>query len=146
MKVLVFYTKKFAFHTAEQNLTDEELNIFYSDPAEIPHKGEFQDGITAFIQVEAQDEEKGLKSREKKLANHLKWVARKNDASKILLHSFAHLSGSKASLQFTADLFNGVEERLKNGGYEAGQTPFGYFLDLQMDAPGFSMARVWGEL
>ena len=146
MKVLVFYTKKFAFKTAEQNLTDEELKIFYSDPAGIPGEGEFQDGITAFIQAEEQDEQKGLKSREKKLANHLKWVARKNGATKILLHSFAHLSGSKASLQFTAELFNGVEERLKNGGYEASQTPFGYFLDLQMDAPGFSMARVWDEL
>ena len=146
MKVLVFYTRKFAFNTAEQNLSDEELSIFYPSPEQIVQKGEFRDGITAFIQTEESDEEKGLKSREKKLANHLKWVARKNDASKILLHSFAHLSGSKASLQFTADLFRGVEERLNNGGYAASQTPFGFFLDLQMDAPGFSMARVWGEL
>jgi hypothetical protein len=146
MKVLVFYTRKFTFNTAEQNLSDEELSIFYPSPDQIVHEGEFRDGITAFIQTEESDEEKGLKSREKKLANHLKWVARKNDASKILLHSFAHVSGSKASLQFTSDLFRGVEERLNNGGYETSQTPFGFFLDLQMDAPGFSMARVWGDL
>jgi len=25
----------------------------------------------------------------------------------------------------------------------SGQTPFGYFLDLKMDAPGFSLARVF---
>ncbi|MFO8002387.1 MAG: threonyl-tRNA synthetase editing domain-containing protein [Marinilabilia sp.] len=146
MKVLVFYTKRFAYKTAEQNISDEELKIFYATRAEIKPEEEHRNCLTAFIQTEEQDEEKGLKSREKKLANHLKWVARKNNTTSVLLHSFAHLSGSKASLQFTADLFNAVEERLTNGGYQAAQTPFGFFLDLEMEAPGFSMARVWGEL
>ena len=146
MKVLVFYTKKFAYKTAEQNLSDEEMALFYTGDKEIVHEEEHTNCITAFIQAEAEDEEKGLKSREKKLANHLKWVARKNNTSSILLHSFAHLSASKASLKFTAELFNAVEERLKNGNYDASQTPFGFFLDLNMEAPGFSMARVWGDL
>ena len=146
MKVLVFYTKKFAYKTSEQNLSDEELAVFYPDKDQIQHEGEHNDCITAFIQVEAEDEEKDLKSREKKLANHLKWVARKNNTSDIVLHSFAHLSGSKASLEFTTDLFNAVQQRLNNGSYTASQTPFGFFLDLDMEAPGFSMARVWGDL
>jgi hypothetical protein len=146
MKVLVFYTKRFAYKTAEQNLTDEELKVFYPDRSVIRHQEEHKDCITAFIQVEAEDEERDLKSREKKLANHLKWVARKNNTTDILLHSFAHLSASKASLQFTAQLFNATQKRLNNGDYTASQTPFGFFLDLDMDAPGFSMARVWGDL
>lgn len=146
MKVLVFYTKRFAYKTAEQNLTDEELKVFYPDTSVIKHQEEHKDCITAFIQVEAEDEERDLKSREKKLANHLKWVARKNNTTNILLHSFAHLSASKASLQFTAQLFDATQKRLNNGDYTASQTPFGFFLDLDMDAPGFSMARVWGDL
>jgi hypothetical protein len=146
MKVLVFYTKKFAYKTAEQNLTDDELKIFYPDTSVIQHQDEHRDCITAFIQVEAEDEERDLKSREKKLANHLKWVARKNNTTDIVLHSFAHLSGSKASLEFTAHLFDATQQRLNNGDYTASQTPFGFFLDLDMEAPGFSMARVWGEL
>lgn len=146
MKVLVFYTKRFGYKTSEQNLSDEELAIFYPDKEQIEHEGEHKDCITAFIQAEAEDEEKDLKSREKKLANHLKWVARKNNTSDIVLHSFAHLSASKASLEFTARLFNATQTRLNNGSYSASQTPFGFFLDLDMEAPGFSMARVWGDL
>ncbi|PWD99794.1 threonyl-tRNA synthetase editing domain-containing protein [Marinilabilia rubra] len=146
MKVLVFYTKRFAYTTSEQNLSDEELSIFYPDKKQIEHKGEHKDCITAFIQVEAEDEEKDLKSREKKLANHLKWVARKNNTENIVLHSFAHLSASKATLEFTANLFSATQTRLNNVSYTASQTPFGFFLDLDMEAPGFSMARVWGDL
>ena len=146
MKVLVFYTKKFAYKTAEQNLSNEELKIFYPDIKEINHQGDYSNCITAFIQVEKEDEEKGVKSREKKLANHLKWVARKNNTHSILLHSFAHLSSSKASLKFTADLLKAACTRLQNGDYEASITPFGFFLDINMEAPGFSMARVWGDL
>jgi hypothetical protein len=59
------------------------------------------------------------------------------------LHSFAHLSESKAEPKFTQELFNKVEERLKNAGYTVNQTPFGYFLDLHINAPGFSLARVF---
>lgn len=146
MKVLVFYTNRFAYKTAEQNLSDEELKIIYQEIPPIKRQDERMDCITAFIQVEAEDEERDLKSREKKLANHLKWVARKNNCSDILLHSFAHLSASKASLEFTAKLFNATLKRLNNGDYRASLTPFGFFLDLNMEAPGFSMARVWGDL
>jgi hypothetical protein len=39
-----------------------------------------------------------------------------------------------------------VEERMRNSGYEVNQTPFGYFLDLQLNAPGFSLARVFKNL
>lgn len=146
MKVLVFYTKKFAYKTAEQNLSDEDLKIFYPETSLIQHHNEHTNCITAFIQAEAEDEERDLKSREKKLVNHLKWVARKNNTSDIVLHSFAHLSASKASLKFTAQLFDATRKRLINGDYTASQTPFGFFLDLKMEAPGFSMARVWGDL
>lgn len=97
---------------------------------------------TAFIQVEEKDEEKETEVVKKCLKN-LKWVCGKNKTKKIVLHSFAHLSESKASPEFTVKLFDHIEERLKNVGYEVEQTPFGYFLDLQVDAPGLSLARVF---
>lgn len=106
----------------------------------------FSNAILAFIHVEQADEEYDLKSREKKLVNHLKWVARKNGIQSVILHSFAHLSDSKASAEFTKDLFDQAEKRLQNTGYQANQTPFGYFLDLQIKAPGFSLARIWASL
>lgn len=114
--------------------------------SEITEGSSFTNAILAFIQVEQTDEENDLKSREKKLVNHLKWVARKNGTQSVILHSFAHLSDSKASAEFTKDLFDQAEKRLQDTGYHANQTPFGYFLDLHIKAPGFSLARIWANL
>lgn len=106
----------------------------------------FTDAILAFIQVEETDETNDLKSREKKLVNHLKWVARKNETRTIILHSFAHLSDSKASAEFSKEIFDHAETRLKKAEYITAQTPFGYFLDLNINAPGHSLARIWASL
>lgn len=137
MKVLVMYVDEFTYKPAQKNL-ESAMEVT---------KGEtYSDSILAFIQVEESDEEKGVNSREKKLVNHLKWTARKNDCKKIILHSFAHLSESKASVQFTKELFDLAEIRLQNAAFTTAQTPFGYFLDLEIKAPGFSLARIWASL
>ena len=60
----------------------------------------------------------------------------------VILHSFAHLSDSKATPDFTKELFNKAEARLKNAEYKTFQTPFGYFLDLSMDLPGISQVLI----
>ena len=76
---------------------------------------------------------------------NLKWAARKNGTNRILLHSFNHLSNSNASAEFTKSLFDNVEERLNNSDYQTSQTPFGYFLNLEMIAPGTPLARIFKE-
>jgi predicted deacetylase len=131
------YVDEFSYIPAQKNLEN----------AEDVEKGDaFTDSILAFIHVEETDEEYDIKSREKKLVNHLKWTARKNSCQKIILHSFAHLSDSKASVEFTKQLFDLAEKRLQNGEYQTTQTPFGYFLDLNIKAPGHSLARIWATL
>jgi len=137
MKVLVIYCTSFSYvlGTKTLELADQES----------PCKT-YNDCIVAFIQVEQEDEEKEIAGREKKLVNHLKWTARKNNTTQIVLHSFAHLSESKASVEYTKALFDLAQIRLQNGGYTTNQTPFGYFLDLNINAPGFSLARIWASL
>lgn len=138
MKVLAMFTTKFGYQPKVKNLETAE---------DVTEGNVFTDCIVAFIQVEQEDEEKNdLKGREKKLVNHLKWVLRKNDCKKVILHSFAHLSESKASVKFTKDVFDLAEIRLNNANIETAQTPFGYFLDLDIQAPGFSLARIWASL
>jgi hypothetical protein len=137
MKVLVMYVNEFSYVPSEKNLEDAKT---------VTEGNSYSDSILAFIQVEEQDEEKDVKSREKKLVNHIKWTARKNDCKRIILHSFAHLSESKASVEFTKELFDLAEKRLQNADFDTAQTPFGYFLDLKIDAPGFSLARIWASL
>ncbi len=137
MKVLVMYVDEFVYKPALKNLESAE---------DIAEGASFKDSIVAFIQVEESDEEKDVKSREKKLVNHLKWTARKNNCNKVILHSFAHLSESKASVEFTKALFDQAENRLQNADFTTAQTPFGYFLDLEIKAPGYSLARIWATL
>ena len=133
MKLLMIYCDVFGYNPAIKTLDMADIN---EEPAL------YKNVQTAFIQVEEKDEKKEAEVA-KKLLKNLKWVCGKNKTKKVVLHSFAHLSESKASPEFTVKLFDHIEERLKNVGYEVKQTPFGYFLDLQVNAPGFSLARVF---
>ena len=137
MKVLVMFVDEFAYKPAQKNL---------ETAVEVKEGATFKNSILAFIQVEESDETYDVQSREKKLVNHLKWTARKNNCNSVILHSFAHLAESKASVDFTKTLFDLAEERLKSAGFETAQTPFGYFLDLEIKAPGYSLARIWATL
>jgi hypothetical protein len=38
-----------------------------------------------------------------------------------------------------------VQKRLETAGYKAIQTPYGYFNDLSIDAPGHPLARIYKE-
>ena len=136
VKVLTMFVDEFSYYPAQKNLETS---------TDVIDGKSFSKAILAFIQVEQTDGENDLKSRVKKLVNHLKWVARKNETYSIILHSFAHLSESKASAEFTSELFDQAELRLQNAEYITAQTPFGYFLDLNIKAPCFSLARIWAS-
>ncbi len=137
MKVLFIYCKKFGYtptvKTVEGVPDNKNVQEYYENVQ------------TAFIHVEKEDVAKNTEV-EKKLVKNLKWICGKNQVKTVILHSFAHLSESKADPGFTMQLMNKVEERMKNAGYKVHQTPFGYFLDLHVDAPGFSLARVFKDI
>lgn len=133
MKLLMIYCETFSYNPTIKTLDMADENV---------QAAHFENVQTAFIQVEEDDVEKEASVIKKALKN-IKWVCGKNNTRKIVLHSFAHLSESKANPEFTKQLFNHLEERLKNTSYEVGQTPFGYFLDLKINAPGLSLARVF---
>ena len=102
----------------------------------------FENALVAFIHAEEKDEA-DIKSVETKLVKNLKWAAKKNDTRNVVLHSFAHLSESKANPDYTKELFDRVEARMKNVDYSCSQTAFGYFMDLDIQAPGISQARIF---
>ena len=134
MKLLMLYVTKFSYVP-----TIKTLNDFQEES-----KGKtYTNALVGFIQVEEHDTEKEILKVEKNLVKNLKWGARKNDTNFVVLHSFAHLSESKASPEFTKRIFDLAEKRLQNAAYETSQTPFGYFLDLDIQAPGFSQARMF---
>jgi len=135
MRVIFWYMESFEYHPALKNL----------EQADIVTKGAaFEDSLVAFIHSEEQDEENASKV-ETKLIKNIKWLSSKLDCKNIVLHSFVHLAETKCDPQFLKQLFNRAEERLKGTGYAVAQTPFGYFLDISISAPGKSLARVYKE-
>ena len=133
MKLLMIYTDRFAYNPAVKTLDEEP---------ECSTPGEIRDTVVGLIHAEAEDEDNAT-GVEKKLVKNLKWGARKNETRRIVLHTFSHLSESRASAAFTKELLARAEERLIGAGYEVWQTPFGYFLDLDLQAPGRSTARIF---
>ena len=135
MKLLMIYMKRFSYNPT--------IKTIESMP---DHSGkvEFENIQAAFIQVEKEDEENETAVK-RKLTKNLKWITGKNNTKHIVLHSFAHLSENKAEPEFTKSLFDDIDERLTGSGFLVEQTPFGYFLDLQIDAPGYSLARVFKD-
>ena len=132
MRLLMIHCSEFTYFPTVKTL-DEAPDV---------HAGRsFKQALVAFIQAEEQDE-KDIKSLETKMVKNLKWAAKKNGSNLVVLHSFAHLSDSKAGPEFTRELFNRVEARMKNADYECCQTAFGYFMDLDLSAPGVSQARI----
>jgi hypothetical protein len=133
MKLLMLYTDRFAYRPAHKTLADQP---------DCDEPGEISDTVVGMIHAEAADEENAA-GVEKKLVKNLKWGARKNDTQRIVLHTFSHLAETKASAEFTRALLDRAAERLRGAGYEVRQTPFGYFLDLDLQAPGRSTARIF---
>jgi len=133
MKMLMVYANDFGYKTTTKTL--EEF-------PEINEEKEINQALVGFIQAEEKDAT-AMGKTVTKLIKNLKWAANKNNTKKIVLHSFAHLSESKASPQITKEIFDKAEERLVGSNYEVWQTPFGYFLDLKVEAPGHSQARIF---
>ncbi len=136
MKLLMIYADKFGYKTSVKNL---------ESASDINEEKVVEDVLVGFIHIEPKDEE-NLSAIETKLVKNLKWAARKNETNKVVLHSFAHLAESKADPEVTKRLLDSAESRLRNAGYVTYQTPFGYFLDLDIKAPGHSFTRLFKEI
>jgi len=135
VKLLMIYADTFAYKTSVKNLESAST----SDEEKI-----IENALLGFIHVELKDEE-NLSAIETKLIKNVKWAARKNETNTVVLHSFAHLAESKADPEVTKQLLGNAESRLINAGYITHQTPFGYFLDLDIKAPGHSFSRLFKE-
>jgi len=132
----MIYADHFNYQTALKTLPDIP---------DVSKNETIENAVLGFIHVE----EKDCQNQSKvitKLIKNLKWLAGKNNTNKIVLHSFSHLSDSKADPEIVVDIFNQSEQRLKESGYEVSQTPFGYFLDLDLQAPGSPLARVFKDI
>jgi hypothetical protein len=135
MKVLMFYAPEFWFRTYQKVLDSVEEK-------EMEEKTE--NAVVVFYHVEAEDEKKrsGVLT---KLVKNVKWLAGKFRTRSLVIHSFNHLSASKASPEFSNGLITDAKTRLQNSGYEITETPFGYLNEWKIHVAGESLAKVFKE-
>ena len=132
MRVLFWYCDRFGWTPALKTLENA------ADAGSEMHKKV----VVAFVHVEPRDVEAGSTS-ETKLVKNAKWLARKWDVKNILLHSFTHLAEEKADPEQAKSLLDRVQSRLEKSDYQAGQTAYGYFNDLVIEARGHPLARIF---
>ena len=131
MRVLYWYFDRVAWTPAMRTLDD----------APDPGPGELTETVGAFVHVEPGDGP----AQQTKLVKNAKWLARKWEGNRVLLHSFTHLGEDKADPEAARAMLDGAKERLTDAGYEVYETPYGWFLDLDMQAPGRPLARIFKE-
>lgn len=134
MRVLFWFCDQFAWKPAVKSLPGTG----------VAQSGKTNASVVAFVHVEPEDIQADS-GAETKLVKNAKWLARKWQTKSILLHAFNHLGENKTAPAEAKAVLDRVEERLASAGYHVGQTPYGYFLDLVMHAPGNPLARVYKE-
>jgi hypothetical protein len=134
MRLLFWYCERFGWKPSLKTLDQA--------PEAVPMT--LEQTVVAFIHVEPPDVVEG-NPVETKLVKNAKWLARKWGTTRIVLHSFTHLGEQKADPEDAKRLIDRVQKRLETAGYTVVQTPYGYFNDLSMDAPGHPLARIYKE-
>ena len=135
MRVLFWYCDRFGWDPTIKTLDD----------APDARSDAYQKVVVAFIHVEPQDTGRES-SAETKLVKNAKWLARKWETKTVVLHSFTHLGERKAEPEIAKALIDRAGQRLETAGYRTIQTPYGYFNDLNLQAPGHPLARIYKEL
>jgi hypothetical protein len=100
--------------------------------------------VVIFFHVEAADSENQAGVIQKFVKN-ARWLCGKFDTRNVVLHSFNHLSTSKANPDIAKGIFEEVRERLNRTGYHVFFTPFGYFNEFSIKVGGESLAKVFKE-
>ena len=135
MKLLLFYAHSFSYETAAKSL---------STVPEVNKKESVTDAAVVFFHVEGQDVEKRNKVVQKFVKN-VKWLCGKFSTKNVVLHSFNHLSGSKAEPDFSKEVLDEVVERLVRTDFLVMVTPLGFFNEFKIHVAGDSLAKVFKE-
>jgi len=135
MKLLLFYAHSFSYETAAKSLPTVP---------DVKKKESIKNAGVIFFHVEAEDMEKRSKVIQK-FAKNVKWLCGKFTTKNVVLHSFNHLSSSKAEPDSSKDLLDEVVTRLERTGYQVMVTPFGYFNEFNLHVAGDSLAKVFKE-
>jgi len=130
MKLLMFHTKSFWYKPYNSDSPETE-------------KTSFDNSLVIFIHVEETD--KVNNDVVDKAIGNIKWLANKNKASTVILHSFAHLSTSKSDPETANDMIQKISEKLKKN-LTTHIVPFGQFYEFSVHVLGPSLSKVFKDI
>ncbi|MFQ5938144.1 MAG: threonyl-tRNA synthetase editing domain-containing protein, partial [Acidiferrobacterales bacterium] len=116
MKLLMFQAQHFRFRSFLKTVPDAADHDVDEEISEV---------AVIFVHAEAEDEPRRDKMLGTALKN-IKWIANKRELRNVALHSFTHLSTSRATPEFAQAFLEDLGDRLKTAGYAVWLTPFGY--------------------
>jgi len=132
----MFYAPEFWFKTYQKVLQEV-------DDVEVEKK--VINTVVIFFHAEPSDMERMSKVITKFVKN-AKWLAGKFKTKSVVLHSFNHLSPSKAPPEIAIKIVEEVRQRLERTNYEVIITPFGYLNEWRIHVAGESLAKVFKEI
>lgn len=136
MKLLMFYAPEFWVRPFEKAVPDA---------LEQPPEQTFFRAVAIFRHAEAEDAARRRSIIDKWVKN-AKWLAGKFGTKTIVLHSFNHLSPSKASAESAASIRDAARGRLEKTGFDVFETPFGWQNEWKLHVCGESPAKVFKEI
>lgn len=136
MKLILFFAKEFWFTPYQKVLPDV---------AETDVETRVSNSVVVFFQAESGDKARCNKVVTKFVKN-TKWLAGKFKTHSVVLHSFNHLSSSKAPPEIAMNIIEEVVKRLERTGFSVAITPFGYQNEWRLHVAGESLAKVYKEI
>jgi hypothetical protein len=136
MKLLLFYSPAFWWEPFSKALPDAE---------EAAGRHRAEKCLVAFIHAESTDEGQPGRAVTKAVKN-IKWLARKFETPRVILHYFSHLSTDKAPPVLARGLVEEMADRLASVGYQVIITPYGYTCSWGMEVAGESLGRVFVDI
>ena len=106
-----------------------------------PQTVRVEDALVVFAAVEKKDEAEPEATAERAAAAIVK-VAKQLGAHTVVLHSFAHLFVELSTPATALQVLTATQARLETEGFNVGQTAFGWFNRLDMQAKGHPLSRV----
>ena len=136
MKLLMFYSPEFWVRPFEKAVPEAP---------ERQMEETFRAAVIIFYHAEEGDSERE-RSVIGKWVKNAKWLAGKFNTRSVVLHSFNHLSSSKAPVESAAAIKDEVRKRLERVGFEVFETPFGWQNEWKLHVAGESLAKVFKEI
>jgi len=133
MRLLIWHVDGFAAEPTERGRSP----VADAEPQTVRVK----DALVVFAAVEKKDEAEPEATAQRAAAATLQ-VAKQLGARTVVLHSFAHLFVELSTPEMARQILNATQAGLEREGYNVGQTAFGWFNRLDMQAKGHPLSRV----